>query len=199
MPPKKVVNQNSNILIYLFLFVILLSLIALGLYIYMSARSKTQECPPDQVCIPKSAYVQREPDRDLRVLKDPLYPPVNRPERPIHDQVVNATNNRHINVATQPSYDAYQMVGYIVAQEGATDSGGGNWKLMARQKDRHQAEFYMIPANTNYDLKVPITKEIVKSERLRDIYTIPPEVTFDSPLLASVPYKYIELPKNSLV
>jgi hypothetical protein len=88
-------------------------------------------------------------------------------------------------------------VGYLTSKDAtSSDSGGNNWKLFARQKDRHSAEFYIIPANNNYDIKVMLTDDVVKGTRLRDTYTIPNELSFNNPLLNKTPYEFVEIPKT---
>jgi hypothetical protein len=101
-------------------------------------------------------------------------------------------------VPTQTKNDNYRMVGYLVSQEG-NDSGGNNWKLFAKQKNNNNADFYMVPANNNYDIKIPINNDIVVgNERLRDVYSIPNQLKFNSPLLNKNNYEFIELPKTDL-
>ena len=89
------------------------------------------------------------------------------------------------------------MVGYLVGKN--TDAGGGNWKLFARQKDRNTSDFYMIPSNNNYDIKIYIKDEMVVGDRLRDVYTIPKQITFNSPMLDTTgSYEFVEIPKADL-
>ena len=56
----------------------------------------------------------------------------------------------------------------------------------------------MITANNNYDVKIQITDDIVVGERLRYIYSIPPSITFKSPMLNQTPYDFVEIPKADL-
>lgn len=149
---------------------------------------------PPQVHYQDSALTER---RDIQVLRDPLYPPLNRSDN------VTTTNNyihtvdRQINVPTNDNRDTYRIVGYLINEDSEhRDKGGNTWKLFARQKQRGQGDYYIIPADSNYDLKIPITDSIVKGEKLRDIYSIPSEITFDSPFLLKSPYKFVELPKT---
>ncbi len=138
--------------------------------------------------------------RDRRVLNDQLYPPLNRTDSTTFTGVVRETANRNINVPTNQSYDTFRLVGYIksksVGQEQEMDAGGNSWKLMAREKNRNESEFYIVPTNNNYDLKIPITPDITVGQRLKDVYTIPNEIQFKSPMLNQAPYQFIELPKT---
>lgn len=141
-------------------------------------------------------YAARE--HDERVLNDQLYPPTNRTETPIYNAMDKEVKNRNMYVQTRSKGDDYRMVGYLVSQEG-NDTGGNNWKLFARQKDNNNADFYMVPANNNYDIKIPISNEIIaNNEKLRDVYTIPNTLSFNSPMLSKDPYQFIELPKTDL-
>lgn len=169
-------------------------------------------CPMGKVCLsegeyerlrePKTIIVQQQPaleravNRDRRVLDDPLYPPLNRIDRATHDAVNVQVQNRNMYVPTRDIGDSYRLVGYLVNNEEEPDKGGNSWKLFARQKDRHTSDFYMVPANKNYDIKIPIKDEMVQGARLRDLYTIPNQITFNSPLLNKTPYEFIENPKT---
>lgn len=136
--------------------------------------------------------------RDRRVLNDQLFPPLNRTDRLTFDSVAYETKQRNINVPTNDVGDRFRQVGYItaVSQEGEKDAGGNNWKLFGREKSRNESEFYMVPTNNNYDIKVPLTPEVVVGSRLKDIYTIPNELRFKSPLLNKGTYEFVELPKT---
>jgi hypothetical protein len=135
---------------------------------------------------------------DEKVLYDQLYPPTNRTETPVYNAMDREVKNRNMYVPTQGKGDDYRMVGYLVNQEG-NDSGGNNWKLFARQKTSNTADFYMVPANNNYDIKIPISNDIiVGNEKLRDVYTIPNEIQFNTPMLSKDSYQFIELPKTDL-
>lgn len=203
----------------LYILLIILFIIIIGIIIYAFYQQKTN-CPINHVCLKEKTFnklvtknTEKEDDkiseiisikedpailRDRRVLNDPLFPPLNRTDRMTFNSVAYETKNRNINIPTNSMNDRFRQVGYIsaVSQEGEIDSGGGSWKLMARQKDRNESEFYMIPTNKNYDIKVPLTPEVVVGPRLRDIYTIPNELKFKSPLLNKGPYEFVELPKT---
>lgn len=172
------------------------------------------ECPEGKVCMSKDEYeaMNRESEvtvieprvpliaptytreRDLRVLNDPLYPAYNRTDRGTFESVIDNTLRRNINIPTQYYNDSYRLIGYVSNDQDEM----GRWKLMGRQKDRNRGEFYMIPVNKNYDLKVQITDKMVIGEKLRDLDTLPDQIVFDSPLLAQTPYTFTELPKADL-
>ena len=155
----------------------------------------------EQVQVPVPVHVApsiTEPsltrERDLRVLHDPLYPAYNRTDRDNYELVAENTFRRNINVPTQRFNDSYRLIGYA----SNSDDEVGRWKVFGRQKDRNRGDYYMVPVNKNYDLKVQITDKIVVGEKLRDIDTVPDTITFDSPLLAQTPYTFVELPKGDL-
>lgn len=140
----------------------------------------------------------QSPQRDYRVLNDPLYPPLNRTDTQTHKMLEKNIDARNMYVPTNDTMDNYRLVGYVVNKDQDKDAGGNNWKLFARQKDRNTADFYMVPANNNYDVKIHITDEMVKGERLRDVYSLPNNITFTSPMLNDSPYEYVEIPKADL-
>lgn len=138
--------------------------------------------------------------RDYRVLNDPLYPPLNRSDTRTHDTLTHSVRNRNMYVPTGGGDigDTYRLVGYLVNNDSEKDSGGNSWKLFARQKDKNTSDFYMMPSNNNFDIKIPIRDEIVVGTRLRDVYTIPSEIQFTSPMLNATTYHFIENPKTDL-
>jgi hypothetical protein len=138
-------------------------------------------------------------DRDIRVLRDPLYPALNRSETDIHNTTIDAINRKQLYNRTQEFTDRYRMVAYVTNPEDKKDSGGNVWKLLARQNGRNQGDFYLIPANNNYDMKIMLNNDIVSgNEKLRDIYTIPKSLSFKSPLLNDTPYEVTELPMTDM-
>jgi len=134
--------------------------------------------------------------RDKKVLNDQLYPPLARTDRLTFDSVAYETEKRNINIPIKDIGDTYRLVGYLTSKSEEIDSGGNKWKLMARQKDRNETDFYAIPVNNNYDIKVHLSPEICHGQRIRDIYTIPKELKFKSPLLNNDVYEFVELPKT---
>ncbi len=213
-----VVKKKTNALAYIILGILfLLIIVVIGLHIM-----NKDNCPNNHVCIHKNDYVAKQKEqpkeqkivvikesspsypttdhRDRRVLNDQLYPPLNRTDSLTFDSVARETRNRNINIPSNQSYDTFRLVGYVksksVGQEQEMDAGGNSWKMMAREKNRNESEFYLIPTNNNYDLKIPITPDIVVGQRLRDVYTIPNEIQFKSPMLNDTPYQFIELPKT---
>jgi hypothetical protein len=140
--------------------------------------------------IPKS-YTR---ERDIRVLHDDLYPAYNRADKGSFESVVDKTLERKINVPTRHYSDSYRLIGYLTNDEDEIKT----WKLMAKQTDRNKSDFFMIPANRNYDMKVQITNDIVVGDKINDLYNVPKEVKFNTPLLSSGPYKFSELPKGDI-
>lgn len=136
--------------------------------------------------------------RDRRVLNDQLYPPLNRSDNRTHTNLTNNINRRNMYVNTNDIRDTYRLIGYVTNNAEEKDTGNNNWKLFARQKDRHFSDFYLKPTDNNNDIKVTITDNIVVGGRLRDIYDIPKSITFNSPMLNKEPYDIVEVPKADL-
>ena len=136
--------------------------------------------------------------RDRKVLNDPLYPPLNRSDNKTHAELANNIANRNMYIRTNDMGDTYRLIGYVTNNSDDKDTGNNNWKLFARQKDRHISEFYMKPTDNNNDVKVPITDDIIVGDRLRDIYNIPKQITFKSPMFNKEPYNVVEVPKADL-
>lgn len=201
---------------FMIISIVILAIVAV---IVVKTMDNASSCPRGYICTPKQKQSSEQPhppvvivrmpeqtmttaDRDLRVLSDPLYPPLNRTDRGTFNSVVRETNARNINVPTRNFDDSYRLVGYLINKnvdgDGNKDAGGNSWKLMARQKDRNESDFYIIPTNKDYDVKVPLTPEVFAGgSRFKDVYDIPKEVQLVSPLLNKGPYEFVELPKSN--
>ena len=145
------------------------------------------------------AGVERVETRDRKVVEDQLYPPLNRSDNNTHSELVKNINSRNMYIQTNSINDKYRLVAYVTNNAEEKDVGNNNWKLFARQKDRNISDFYMKPTDNNNDMKVPITDDIVVGDRLRDIYNIPKQITFNSPLFNKAPYNIVEIPKADLI
>ena len=211
MPPRK--NNQSNL--KMFIWILCIISLALIIYFVYTHCVTSKENESSKICLSISQFQKlqqtpntqtetqqnnTQPDRDRRVLSDPLYPPLNRTDAVTHGNLETNMQQRNMYVATNSLNDKYRVVGYLVSNDPhSMDKGGNNWKLMARQKDRNNADFYMIPANNNYDIKINISNEMVQGpEKLKDLYTIPSKITLNSPMLNTTPYDFVEIPKADL-
>ncbi len=163
------------------IIVFLLIIISLIIYIiFSSSDSKVSEATAkpasvpeanNKVCLSIDDYnvlldkakhnKQAERDetvvRDRKVLNDPLYPPLNRSDNKTHAELANNIANRNMYIRTNDVGDTYRLVGYVTNNSDDKDTGNNNWKLFARQKDRHISEFYMKPTDNNNETWSSIT------------------------------------------
>tara|TARA_B100000795_G_C22806649_1_gene445381 strand:- start:5497 stop:6147 length:651 start_codon:yes stop_codon:yes gene_type:complete len=205
----------NKFLPYLLLIVFLLITIIISYLIYQSMNSteesiEEEKLPSNKICMSIDEFnklresttnIKNDSDtisRDRKVLEDDLYPPLNRGDTRSHTNLANNINKRRMYVNTQETGDTFRLVAYITSTSDEKDSGNNNWKLFSRQKDRHFSEFYIIPTDNTNDLKISINNENVVGHRLRDVYDIPQQLTFNSPLLNKEPYDVIEVPKADL-
>lgn len=182
--------------ILLVLIIILLLLLAYTFWLTIqrlqrSVDRQTLSCPPPVACppatvcppcaeLPTKVVIDNVTQRDRAANSDPLYPPLNRMPMP---------------VVPQSGEDTFRFLGYMINKIDKEDT----WKLFGREKNRNQAEFYAMPTDRTSDIKVMVTQEIVVSkERLRDIYTIPEEITLKHPLFAPTPYQIVLNPNSDL-
>ena len=205
----------TKILPHILIVVFLLFFVIIGFLVwnYIDKQDNQETIKPesDKICISidefnklKSATIsQTKSDadtiaRDRKVLDDDLYPPLNRGDTRSHTNLANNINRRRMYVNTQETGDTFRLVAYVTSTSDEKDSGNNNWKLFARQKDRHFSEFYMIPTDNTNDLKISINNDNVVGHRLRDVYDIPQQLTFNTPLLNKDPYDVVEVPKADL-
>ena len=154
----------------------------------------------DNITKPKPPTVNRNDTivRDYRVVKDDLFPPFNRSDNNTHTDLTNNIINRSMYVNTNNVNDTFRLVGYVTSSDQNKDSGNNNWKLFGREKDRHFSEFYMTPTNNNNDVKIFLSDNIIVGDRVRDIHSIPNNITFKSPMLNESPYEVVEIPKQDI-
>jgi hypothetical protein len=186
-------NTFRTVMILLAVVAVLIML-AIAIYIFMQPKKcPTVSCPMSTpVPAPRTYAVE---DRDRKVISDQLYPPLNRTDEKNHVAIVREVQTGQLYQNSTDRMDSFRLVGYLTNSEPIRDAGGNNWKLFARMKDRNQGEFYIVPSNNNIDLKIPLTSDIVVGERLRDLYSLPKEMRFNSPMLNKGPYQFTEMPK----
>ena len=205
-------KKTKTYITFFICFLIVFILLATLLYFFTNSNSRnnricltidqynnllsntTQIIPESQPIYDKTDTIKR----DHKVLDDDLYPPLNRSDTNTHTQLANNIINRNMYVKTNNIDDTFRLVGYVTNNATETDNGNNSWKLFGRQKDRHSSEFYMTPTNSNNDLKIPLTRDIIVNDKLDDIYSIPNTLTFNSPLLNKEPYNVVEVPKADL-
>lgn len=204
--------KQQNKILWTILFVMILMII-IGIILYIKHVSQKNNDKDDKVCMKISEFKKlHEPkqmtsndipikmniddSRDRRVLNDPLYPALNRSEFDVHNNIAEQIQRKNLYNTTQEFTDRYRLVAYVTNQDTNKDSGGNTWKLMARMKNKNQGEFFMVPANNNYDMKIMLNNDIIVGEKLRDIYTIPKQLSFKTPLLNESSYEVTEIPMN---
>ena len=162
-----------------------------------NASNASQVLNVSQVSEESEASCLTDQVRDRRVMNDPLYPPLNRTDARTFNSAIRETDQGRIYSNPRADYgDTYRLVGYLSSADvGERDAGDNRWKLFGRMKNHNQGDFYIIPANRDIDLKIPLTPEVVISERLRDVYSLPEEMRFRSPLLNNGVYHFVEIPK----
>jgi hypothetical protein len=107
---------------------------------------------------------------------------------------VDAIERKQLHSNTRENNDRFRLVAYVSSSFETMDAGGNKWKLIARQLNRNQADFFLVPVDKNYDMKIMLNNDIVVGEKLRDVYSLPNQLTFKSPLLHNTPYDVVELP-----
>jgi hypothetical protein len=121
-----------------------------------------------------------------------------RVERPIFDNLIKM----NFGQTTRGSEDTFRLMAYLVnSNKYDSDMGNNVWKLFGRQTYRGSSigEFYVSPVNDNTsDMKIFLKNDIMPKEKIRDIYSLPSEVYFDSPFFSKNAYIVNELPKSDL-
>lgn len=161
-------------------------------------QQQQQQCPPCFLHRQTSKqYTPIDPvvSRDVRVLKDELYPPYNRPSSDVSRRYMNEPNLNPIPTRDGGS-DTYRIVGYLVSEEDKNDV----WKLYAREKYRGStSEFYASPANKNYDMKVVLDKDsLIGPNKLKDLYDMPEQVMVNHPMFSKSSYRIVSLSNSDL-
>lgn len=184
------------------LSIIILSAIAVKYFLF----SVKEEDKSDKICMSVCEYnkmstkTHRELDpvsnRDIKVVADPLYPPLNREDAGNFNAVRKEVEQHNMYVSLNDMNDSYRLLGYLTYSEPEpVDKGGNSWQMFGRMKNRNNADIYIISTNNNYNMKIPLTPEIMNNKRF-DLYNIPNEMQFKYPMLNEGIYNFTELPKT---
>jgi hypothetical protein len=71
-------------------------------------------------------------DRDEAVLRDNLYPPLDRMNRPLADEYLKYKLKGDFGWSTRDNSDTYRLIGYLINSTDRADK----WNLFGRQKNR---------------------------------------------------------------
>lgn len=138
-------------------------------------------------------------NRDNRVINDPLYPPINRMEKPLTNDYIKMYEQGVFGQTTNYNKDTYRLIAYLVNTNDKNDV----WQLFGRQRQRgsSRGDFYVVSFNrssNDNNIKLQIEDDMMTSkEKIRDIYALPKYVSFQSPLMASDSFELVEL-KNAI-
>lgn len=132
--------------------------------------------------------------RDVNVIDNPLYPILNRAERPISDMIL--ANNQFLNFSTRGSPDTYRPMA-IAKKVGEVPTE--LYYLMGRQKYQgsSQGEFYLTSMNKDKNIKIPINRDNT-NPRLNDYYNLPTTLEITSGIFANDIFQIQELPTSDL-
>ena len=131
---------------------VLAIIILLSIFIYIIVRpqlsqQQQQSCPVksmDSISQAINAHAGQAYERDIRVLEDPLYPPLNRTDEPNFNTMATEVKSGDIYVPTNmKNQDSYRLIGYLINHESIKDAGGNNWKFFGRMKDRYTGEYFI--------------------------------------------------------
>lgn len=132
-------------------------------------------------------------ERDTNVVYNDLYPPLNRPTKPIASDYLMYKTSGLFDVKTRYSDDTFRLIGYLINSNNKNEK----WNLFGRQKysGSSQGDFYVVQqCNSNGPCtKIDLNDDILTSGRIRDYYNLPNKLTFNSPLFDVHPYDVIQL------
>lgn len=134
--------------------------------------------------------------RDKAVIRDDLYPPIDRMPRPLADEYLRYKLDGTFGVATRDSSDTYRLVGYLINSIDRNDK----WNIFGRQRYRgsNQGDYYAIQQCVGHGpcTKIVLNDDITTNNQLRDYYNLPTTLTFTSPVFANTPYDVVQLKTN---
>jgi len=182
-------NELNKLNEFLFIIFLFITMIIINIYIIACkihyenyAEYSSSSCPP---CICPICPTAVDPNRDYRVVNDPLYPPEQRSDY----SMGNSLYNGYYRYPTRGYPPPYQMKGYLVDE---TDDKN-IISIFGRPKYSGSTEYqYYVSKRdiNNNEIKISISnnREIFD----KDI------VKIDSPIFQGV-YKYVALPMEDLV
>lgn len=131
-------------------------------------------------------------ERDIAVVKDPLYPPINRHSQPLANEYIKYRNAGIFDVPSRTNNDTYRLMGYLINSVNKEDK----WNIYGRQRHpgSSHGNFYATQqCNNNSCTKIELSKDILVNEQLNDFYNLPSTLMFKSPLFAVTSYDVVQL------
>lgn len=132
--------------------------------------------------------------RDRNVFNNPLYPAINRPERPIADSIIN--NGRFFNYPTRGSPDTYRPMAIV---KNSNKEDNTMYYLMGRQKYQGSdlGNFYLASMNNNKNIKIPLDRN--DTDPVFKYYDIPKQFTIKSGIFSGETFDTQELKPPDLI
>lgn len=152
---------------------------------------KKNKCPVNPRCPGCKACGNIEA-RDMAVVSNPLYPPLDRQSRPLADEYLRYKEAGIFDIPTRNGSDTYRLMGYLINSTNKNDK----WNIYGKQRHSGSSHgnFYATQqCNNNTCTKIELTKDILINERLNDFYNLPSTLTFNSPLFGTDPYDVVQL------
>ena len=167
----------------------------LKIFTTLNNEYKTQlsnkKCPVNPKC-PGCKVCSTIGQRDMAVVHDPLYPPLDRQSRPLADEYLKYKEAGLFDVPTRNGGDTYRLMGYLINSTNKSDK----WNIFGKQRysGSSHGNFYATQqCSNNTCTKIELTKDILVNERLNDFYNLPSTLTFTSPLFGTDPYDVVQL------
>ena len=142
----------------------------------------------DKINKPKATISKR----DMAVVQDPLYPPLDRNPRPLADEYLRYRDAGYFDVPTRNGTDTYRLMGYLINSTNKDEK----WNIYGRQRYSGSSHGYFYATqqcNNNQCTKIELTKDILVGQQLNDFYNLPSTLTFNSPLFGTDPYDVVQL------
>jgi len=130
--------------------------------------------------------------RDVAVLNDDLYPPLNRNPKPIANDYMRYKSTGYFDYPNRGTPDTFRLIGYMINSTNKHEK----WNLFGRQKfsGSSQGEFYVVQQCSNSTCtKINLDDDILVGGKIRDFYNLPNTITLNSPLFDTVPYNIVQL------
>jgi hypothetical protein len=130
--------------------------------------------------------------RDIAVVSNALYPPLNRDSKPLANDYLKYKQDGLFDYSTRDNSDTYRLMGYLINSANKDET----WNIFGRQKysGSSHGEFYATrQCNQNTCTKIPLTRDILTGNKIDDYYNLPNVLTFSSPLFTTDNYDVVQL------
>ena len=139
-------------------------------------------------------------DRDRRVISDPLYPIINRTDRPTFDYLIRNPSIRGIMTRYDDNLDTHRPIAIAKLNTGGVISKSDLYYLFGKRKSKNSSkgDYYLWAPNINNQIKIPLVDDR-NNPLIKDFDNIPSLLKIKDGIFAGATVEIQELNNADLI